>query len=358
MTRGAFQEKFSPATCTDLNLRCSRGFVAKINPEGTALVYSTLLGGSGYDFAYGIGVDSSGRAFIVGDTTSVDFPTTPDARNHDFPRQSSAVFLSELDSSGSQLLYSTFLRGEQGRYVAISGDVVYVAGNVINLGLPNLGLPQVNAIQAGLGGVDEGNQVARCPDLTTIRYCWDTFLAAFRAPGMEMIFSTYLGGSTDDGVRGLAVDGAGNAVIAGQSYAVGTVGISYQIGYSPAWPLPGSKSQHKFITRITTEGTGPVIPLRGLRNAADSSFLNRIVPGLIQTIYGRNITAREIEATVPTPPDAPWVHLAVVNNGRKSLPVLTATNFEFLMAPAFFLQGDGLIWAVHDNGDRGQSRTA
>src|SRR6202030_3154406 len=85
-------------------------FVAKLNPAGTALIYSTMLGGNGNDRAEGIAVDSSGNAYVVGWTNSTDFPTTAGALQttlsggHD-------VFVTKVNPSGTALVYSTYLGG-------------------------------------------------------------------------------------------------------------------------------------------------------------------------------------------------------------------------------------------------------
>jgi hypothetical protein len=103
-TPGAFQTE--PAGNADV-------FVAKLNDTGTALVYATYLGGRGADEGWGIAVDAAGNAFVTGDTTSRDFPTTPGA----FQRQPgggvSNAFVAELNATGSALVYATYLGGSR-----------------------------------------------------------------------------------------------------------------------------------------------------------------------------------------------------------------------------------------------------
>jgi len=109
--------------------------VSKVNPTGTALLYSTYLGGSGCDSGLGIVVDSSGRAYVTGWTQSSDFPVTADAfqpashTNANFPYE---AFFARLNSTGSALTYSTFLGGannDQGNAIALGiGPSAYVGG--------------------------------------------------------------------------------------------------------------------------------------------------------------------------------------------------------------------------------------
>ncbi|MBS1828014.1 MAG: SBBP repeat-containing protein, partial [Acidobacteria bacterium] len=201
-TPGAFQDR-NPGYCVS----CWRGFVAKVNPTGTALVYATYLGGTnleGVEDARGIGVDDAGNAYVTGRTNTVDFPTTADALlpsldppNSRGPR---AAFVSKLDPSGSRLLYSTFLHGgrmwdDEGVFLAVSGGKVYVAGNSATLRFPEL-----NPVQPGRGDERAANGVViRCGDLSIpLRYCWDLFLSVFDAAEMKLQFSTHLGSRRDD----------------------------------------------------------------------------------------------------------------------------------------------------------------
>ena len=100
-------------------------------PTGSALVYSTFLGGTDIDDARGIAVDGSGNAYVTGETTSPDFPTTAGA----FARTSHGaydVFVTKLNASGSALVYSTFLGGtnvDNGERIAVdAGGRAFVMG--------------------------------------------------------------------------------------------------------------------------------------------------------------------------------------------------------------------------------------
>ncbi len=100
-TPGAFQPTFGGS---------SDVFVTKLNPTGSALVYSTYLGGTGDDDSGGIAVDSAGNAYVAGVTSSANFPTTPGAFQLTLGGSTDA-FVTKLNPTGSALAYSTYLGG-------------------------------------------------------------------------------------------------------------------------------------------------------------------------------------------------------------------------------------------------------
>src|SRR2546421_1186526 len=142
-TTGAFKRTGASGNFADL-------FVSKLNPSGTALVYSTFLGGSNFEFARGIAIDASGNAYVTGETESSDFPTTAGAFDRTFhippncPRCGAADnydgFAAKLNPSGSALLYSTFLGGtdiDSPRGIAVDGSGnAYVTGETLSLDYP------------------------------------------------------------------------------------------------------------------------------------------------------------------------------------------------------------------------------
>jgi hypothetical protein len=193
-TPGAFQ------TVCNGGSGCSTyqdAFVAKLNPSGTALVYSTYLGGSNYDGGYGIAVDSSGNAYITGDTWSTDFPTkNPLQPFCGHCPDNPTVFVTKLNPSGSALVYSTFLgggAGDVGDGIAVdSSGNAYVAGYTSSNNFPTM-----NPLQPRPGGVP------------------DAFVSKFNPSGTALVYSTYLGGSGSDYGYAIALDGSGNAYVAG-----------------------------------------------------------------------------------------------------------------------------------------------
>ncbi|HYJ88611.1 MAG TPA: SBBP repeat-containing protein, partial [Pyrinomonadaceae bacterium] len=180
----------------------SDAFVTKLNQAGSALVYSTFIGGNVFDAAHAIALDSSNNAYVVGRTTSSNFPTVNPIQAT-FAGGSSDVFVLKLNTAGSALVYSTFLGGsdfEAGLSVAVdSSGNAYLTGQGRSTNFPT-----VNAIQATFGGgAIEG----------------DAFVTKVNAAGSALVYSTYLGGTGEDVGFEIAVDSSGSAHVAGSTFS-------------------------------------------------------------------------------------------------------------------------------------------
>ena len=178
-------------------------FVAKLNASGTGLLYSTYLGGSGENWAYGIAVDSYGSAYVTGSTLSTDFPTTValQATNKATPKtETVTAYVAKLNSAGSALVYSTYLGGSDGD--SGQGIAVDSSGNAYVTGYTSSeDFPTVNPLQAGSHGD------------------FDAFVAKLNPRGSDLVYSTYLGGSGVDYGYGIAVDSSGSAYVTGRTYS-------------------------------------------------------------------------------------------------------------------------------------------
>jgi Beta-propeller repeat len=180
-----------------------------------ALVYSTYLGGSGGDFGTGIAVDASLNAYVTGFTGSTDFPTA-NALQPMFPGVRNTVFVTKINSSGSALLYSTYLGGKLSVGGSGVGDfgagiAVDASGNVYVTGTANTSdFPTANALQA---------TSPVCPPPTPPDSCSPNagsgFVTKINASGSALVYSTYLGGTANDFCKGIAVDRDGNAYVTG-----------------------------------------------------------------------------------------------------------------------------------------------
>jgi hypothetical protein len=173
-------------------------FVFKLNPMGDMLVFSTYLGGSGADTANAIALDAAGNSYVVGDTTSLNFPATGFQTGN---RGSQDAFIAKLSSSGQQLLFSTYLGGagldHAGAVAVDAGGTVYLTGNTWSIDFP-----VQNAYQSAIGGP-----------------C-NAFVARLSADGDTLLFSTYLGGggcttAYPETGQGIALDSKGDAYVAG-----------------------------------------------------------------------------------------------------------------------------------------------
>src|SRR5262249_55071249 len=214
-------------------------FVAKLNPAGAALVYSSYLGGSGIDSANGIRVDSSGNACVAGQRQSQDFPAVS-------PYQSSLkglsdAFVAKINAAGSAVSWSTYLGGagsDTANDIAVGpADSVIVAGTTNSTDFPTARAFQPQNMSVSPATVDG-------------------FITRFSADGSKLDFSTYLGGAGFDSVSGIAVDATGNV------YATGyTDSTNFPVLYAPQ-PARGGDPQFPnpdaFATKLNADGSSLV----------------------------------------------------------------------------------------------------
>ena len=170
-------------------------FVTKLNASGSAVVYSTYIGGSGDDSGHGIAVDADGNAYVCGETASTDFPTA-DALQPAYGGGISDGFVLKLNAAGSALVYSTYLGGA-GQDIASDLKLDASASAYVSGQTASTNFPTANPLQPAYGG---GNS--------------DNFVAKLNPAGSALVYSTYLGGSGIDAFGAIAVDKAGNVYLA------------------------------------------------------------------------------------------------------------------------------------------------
>jgi Bacterial Ig-like domain (group 3)/Beta-propeller repeat len=232
VTAGAYQ------TICDDGYDCgSNGdvFVAKLNPAGSALIYSTYLGGNGQDFGNGIAVDGEGNAYVAGFTLSTDFPTMnplqPKCGGGNPNCEDS--FVTKLNATGSALVYSTYLGGsgnDEAEGIALdSAGNAYISG-----GTTSIDFPTRNPLQSANGGGANGA---------------DAFVAKINGSGSALIYSTYLGGNGDDFGQRVAVDDSGN------SYVIGQTSSSNFPTSNPLQPTYGGGNSDAFIAKLNSSGS-------------------------------------------------------------------------------------------------------
>jgi len=246
-------------------------FVTKLNPTGSALVYSTYLGGSGADGGSGIAVDSAGNTYVLGTTTSTDFPTTPGAFQPTFGGFED-IFVSKINPTGSALVYSTYLGGS-------SGDV---AGRGIAVDSAS------NAYVAGATGSRDFPTTPGAIRNKCLDFCktGDAILSKLNAAGSALVYSTYLGGSGQDFGASIAVDGFGT----GNAYATGYT----DAGFPTKNPLQGANAGG--LDAVVVKINMRVVPTVAL-----SSNLN-------PSTYGQLVTlTATLTSNLGAPPDGETV---------------------------------------------------
>ncbi len=204
ITSGAFQTTDQAAS-----IALATGFVTKLNPSGTGLVYSTYLGGDLLDEPNSIAIDTAGDAYISGITFSGNFPVTSGAFqkvNNSAGTNGFNAFVTKLNPTGSALIYSTYLGGASSGGQTI-GSIYWTnpiaidkAGDAYVAGFTASGNYPVTANAFQKVAHDTGYSVV---------------VSKLNPTGSGLIYSTYLGGSTTSISEGLAIDAAGNAYIAG-----------------------------------------------------------------------------------------------------------------------------------------------
>jgi hypothetical protein len=242
------------------NRAWGNAFVSKFNSSGTALIYSTYLGGSGNsgfngDAATAIALDSTGNAYVAGYTNSTNFPTVNpfQAVNNAAPNDGSNAFLVKLNAAGNALAYATYFGGSGRAHQAyVTGDsatalavdgagAAYVTGRATSMDLPTL-MPF------------QATNKATSPDGTT------AFVAKFDSSGSSLVYSTYLGGSTSlngigDLANAIAVDGEGNAYVAGATSAIDFPTIAAAQTLNRAVGVENGGVGNAFVAKFNASGS-------------------------------------------------------------------------------------------------------
>ena len=199
------------------------------------LIYSTYLGGSGNDQPRGIAVDSTGSVYVAGFTDSADFPL---ATLGSLPTGSSHVFVAKLDSTGSNLVYADYLGGNSQDYgyaLTLDGsNDVYVTGSTASSDFP-----VINPYQGTYPGA------------------FNAFLTKISPSGSSLLYSTYLGGNGSDVPTSIAIDGAGNMIVGGNTSSTNfPVANAYQPTVGPN--QGGMYGNYGFLTKFNPDGSSLV----------------------------------------------------------------------------------------------------
>lgn len=260
-------------------------FVSKLNPTGTALVWSTYIGGTSADRAVGLAVDATGSVYVTGTTSGADFPTTATAWQKGIA--AGGGFVAKLAPSGNALVYSTYVASATPSSIAVdAAGNAHVAGSATPSFVTTANAMQPTAASASgstaflikldpsgssalfstfLGGSngedatsialdDRGNVhvggwttsndfPVRNAFQSTRKAGRDGFVAKLAADGSTLLYSTLLGGALDDSVNAIAVDRSGNAFVAGETY-------------SPDFPVKDGFQMQKSGYRLVNSSVG------------------------------------------------------------------------------------------------------
>lgn len=237
-TSGAFQRTFGGGI---------DGFITKLNPTGSALVYSTYVGGSGLDQVNGIAVNTAGQLYAVGQTTSSNYPITPEAAFQTANAGGFDAFVTSLNADGS-VYYSTYLGGvdtDLGNAIAVDGTgQAYLTGVTVGRGriFPTTpGAFQETGPQFGIWQEE------------------NAFVTKLNPTGTRLEYSTILAGTSLDVGNGIAVDSSGHAYVAGatDSFNFPLTSGAFQTS-GPTDPGTGGTTRKGFVTKVNPAGSGLV----------------------------------------------------------------------------------------------------
>lgn len=196
-TSGAFQTSNRGTVVNSTFASISNGFITKLNSSGSALDYSTYLGGTGWESSNEIQIDEVGNAYVAGVSISADFPTTLGAYQTTLNGTQNG-FVTKLNPTGTALIYSTYLggSGSANQCTSLALDAqnnAYVTGFTNSVNFP----VTTEAIQSSLSGVT------------------DAFISKLDFTGTSLLYSTYMGGTSNDSGVTITTDTHGNAYVVG-----------------------------------------------------------------------------------------------------------------------------------------------
>jgi len=328
--KNPFQSTSNPSICgaAPTTFRCGSGFIAKFNPAGNSLIYSTYFGGTGTggEAVRAISVDAQGNVYAVGVTTAPDFPTTVGAfltqyvggQCQGLPCREG--FVAKFAPSGSALVYSTYL-GAPGDSLASSFAVdglghVYVAGDTSSPSFPTT----AGAFQTTCTTVDP-----------SAPHCIASFATALNAAGSALVYSTYV-----DSLSGpyIAVDADGSAVVAGSVQQGSSLPLVNPLQTQPAGG---------FFAKLKPDGSGLLYSsyLGGAFGSTSGSQV--VVGGLALDSFGNvYITGLTTSPNFPTTPGA-FQEIVLPSNNSEFAFVTKIDKSGSFLAYSTYLAGQSTV---------------
>jgi hypothetical protein len=286
----------------------TNSFVTKLHYTGMLLIYSSYLGGSSNsDSASGIAVDAGGHAYVAGGTCSSDFPTTPGAFETVAPVKTypscASAFVTEMGQNGSELIYSTFLGGSHGdsaSAIAIDSDGnAYVTGGTGSSDFPTTSSAFQSVFPA-----------------KTYSYSGSAFVTKLNNTGTGLVYSTFAGGSGQDGATSIALDSAGDAFLTGS-----TNSSNFPATANAIQPALSNSIGDAFVLGLNSQGSGLVYS--SYLGASDGSTLGAgIALDSSSSVY---VTGTTMSTAFPTTPGA-FQSTAPQPSGRESAFVTKVGN--------------------------------
>lgn len=288
--------------------RSNDAFIAKLNSSGTGVIYVTYLGGNGGESGDSIAVDQKGRAYVAGVTFSSDFPTTMHAFQSQPPAGITHRFVAKLNSTGTALVYSTYL-GSPNEFVETVSIAVDGEG------------------QATVAGYTDSELFPTTPGALQPRLSGNTdvFIARLNSLGSGLVFLTYIGGKGYDTTYSLALDAAGNSYVAGRTSSA---------------DFPTTRGAYK--REITGSSASFVVKLNGTGDRlVYSTFLGgdiQVVTGIAVDSNGNAyVTGNALFSDLPTTPGS----FQPLPAGGFDTYVMKLNNTGSELVYATFLGGSG-----------------
>lgn len=291
----------------------SDAFITKLSADGSTILYSTYLGGSNDERWTRVALGNDGTIYIAGSTESTDFPTVAPIQSANAGQGD--LFVARIAPDGSALEYSTYLGGEDfelaGRIAVDGSGQAYVAGSTQSYTFPTT----AGAFQEQFVGDDCSSPPFQ------YRNCYDAFVTKVSADGSAWAYSSYLGGSLDDEVRGLVVDGSGDAHLVGYTFSSDFPGAGANTGiFASELSADGSDLLYTVTKWSGSMNAGHGIALDSAENIYITGAIN--VPA---DVYVAKLTLDE-----PPPEDSLHVddiRLRVIErNGRYQLQALVTVK--------------------------------
>ncbi len=308
------------------------GFVTELNTNGSALVYSGLLGGTASDGVMGIAVDpDSGAAYVTGYTYSTNYPCTAGAvqRKLACPYAdgvSANAFVSAIAPGGTNLIYSSYLGGtnggpdliDSGTSIAFNNGMVFVAGYTSSTNFPTTnGIPACQFLNGSTSQPNIGS---------------DAFVAAFRnvaGTNLTLLYSTFLGGTNNDQANGIAADASGNAYVVGATLSTNFPYASAFAGLGtnpPSFLLTNHTGYvlitNAFLTQVRWNGTNAAIGFSAVFGGAGADVANGVALDASGNIY---VVGSASSTNFPVTTNL-WNALQMTNAGNSDVFVAAFTN--------------------------------